>query len=542
MAIMYPNSIEDYNYTESEKKFYEVLKYGLSDEFKVFYSVTWYSESNGVKENSECDFLVFNPKYGYITIEVKGGIKIEKVNDEWRIYDYHNSDSYRVLRRSPFRQSEESMRYFKQYYEKQFGSFYRGTYGFAVAFPFYEIKSDIATNAPSELIIDRRDMDNIEEKIISILNYWRGKHNNFLPFSAEQQVKFINIINKRISLSAAAGSLIELRERQLNEFNRVQDNYIKLLSNYKQVFISGGAGTGKTWIGIKKARKDINEEKKVLFLCSSNLLSDYIKQNINEVKVKCKSFNEIVNELIGAEEYCKLYNNSAVIEGVSEYFNTLNFNEKYDSIIIDEAQDFNAEWAYCIRKLLRNQDDSELYVFYDTSQNLYNRDFKNAFGIDNPPFILYENVRNTSGIYKWTIHQTGIGHNVKPNTIEGVEPERIKFSTNKGAIVKLESILNTLVMNENVSAKSIVVLSNKNLEESILKGKKEFGQFKFITEGLEVGENEILFKTEQQYKGLEANVIIYLNHLDNKELRNYKFEYVAYTRARFYLYVIEIEE
>lgn len=73
---------------------------------------------------------------------------------------------------------------------------------------------------------------------------------------------------------------------------------------------------------------------------------------------------------------------------------------QYDCIIVDEAQDFNEEWAYCVKLLLKDQKQSYLYVFYDENQNIFKRNFGNAFMIDYPPFILTENIRNTAGIYK----------------------------------------------------------------------------------------------------------------------------------------------
>ena len=68
----------------------------------------------------------------------------------------------------------------------------------------------------------------------------------------DAQKKFINLINKRVALSIAAGALIEDKERELAEINQTQDVVIDLLTHYRRAFIVGGAGTGKTWIGIKK--------------------------------------------------------------------------------------------------------------------------------------------------------------------------------------------------------------------------------------------------------------------------------------------------
>ena len=63
--------------------------------------------------------------------------------------------------------------------------------------------------------------------------------------------------------------------------------------------------------------------------------------------------------------------------------------------------------------------------------------------------------------------------------------------------------------------------------------------FQFVTENRELLDNEIMFRTIQGFKGLEADVVILLNHI-NEEPLDSKQLYVGYTRARFYLYVIEI--
>lgn len=540
VANMYPKSIENYNYTQSEKEFFKVLQERLSDKFSVFYSVKWFTEKEGVKYNSECDFLIFHPSYGYLVVEVKGGEKIEIVGEEWRLIDNSYKDGYRVLRRSPFKQAEESMYYFKDYYEEQVGYFYKGVYGFTVAFPFYSINEDFGPSGPKKLVIDCNDLSRIEERVIELFNYWRGKNHNFISFSADQQTRFISMVNKRIALSAAAGSLIEIRNRQLEEVNRVQDNYIDLLSNYRQAFILGGAGTGKTWIALKKARLEASKSKRVLFLCFNNQLSEYVQGIINQEGIECYTFHSLALLLLGSQEYQRLYAKNRDLKGVSDLFDNCLCLPSYDSIFVDEAQDFNEEWAYCVRSLLKDQKQSELYVFYDECQNIFNRDFGNAFMIEYPPFILRENIRNTAGIYKWTINETGLGNMARPNTIEGVEPEKIKFKNYRHARNKLEEILNTLIKKEFVSNKSIVVLSNRTIDNSILNGKTELASYKFVTERKELIENEISYKTVQGFKGLEADVIIFLNHLKNAN--DEKLLYVAYTRARFFLYVIEVKE
>ena len=69
MAIMHPIDLENYNCTESEKEMYLALKEHLSDRFQVFYSIRWFeTDDNNKRVDSECDFLVFDPSFGFLAI------------------------------------------------------------------------------------------------------------------------------------------------------------------------------------------------------------------------------------------------------------------------------------------------------------------------------------------------------------------------------------------------------------------------------------------------------------------------------------------
>ena len=75
MAIMHPKFVIKFN-TLSEEKLYYAFKNQLSDNYEVFYSVTWYSKDQGGKRiNSESDFIIVDRERGFLCVEVKGGIK-----------------------------------------------------------------------------------------------------------------------------------------------------------------------------------------------------------------------------------------------------------------------------------------------------------------------------------------------------------------------------------------------------------------------------------------------------------------------------------
>ncbi|WP_128424994.1 NERD domain-containing protein [Gudongella oleilytica] len=535
MAIMYPESIETYNPTESERYIYNKLKSILPDSYRVFYSIKWYTLINNIRVDSESDFLVLDPTLGYICIEVKGGESILVEGDKWILK--LNDNEERVLKRSPYKQAEESMRYFKNYYEEQFGHFYKGVFGYAVAFPYYNIDAELGPGCPKEITIQYSDMELLARRIKEIFNYWRGNNHNFIAFSSDQRKKLINAIHKRVSLSAAAGALMEYKRAQLELINRVQDNYLHFLMNHNQVYITGGAGTGKTWIGIKKAKNDAKLGKKVLFLCSSATLANSIRSEIIGFdSLKVYTIKDLVKETLSPEEYDQVIRFED-LRGVENFIESKQNIEKFDSIVIDEGQDFTAELAYMVRFFLKDQIASSLYVFYDSFQNIHKRDFANEFDIKTPPFQLIENLRNTSSIYKWAVNRTSLGDNVVPNTIEGADPESINLISIQSARNKLENILRTLIDKEGVNNKSITIISDCDYSLSILGASENLGKWEFVTTLEPTKDSDIRFRTIEQFKGLESDVIIFLNHNDiSKELY-----YVAYTRARFYLYEIKIK-
>ena len=95
---MYPKNIELYDATLSEKKVFKALQKQLPDTYTVFYSVQWVDEINGVKKESESDFLIFSESDGFLTCEVKGGRGYKKVNDKFVLEE---NDGERELKRSP---------------------------------------------------------------------------------------------------------------------------------------------------------------------------------------------------------------------------------------------------------------------------------------------------------------------------------------------------------------------------------------------------------------------------------------------------------
>lgn len=544
MATMHPIDIENYNYMPSEKKLYDELDKQLPEKYHVFYSVRWFETVSGKRVDSESDFIIFDPSFGFITVEVKGGKHIDRNGEEWYLTEtVDGQESVRKLKCSPYEQAEKSMRHFHKYFHEEFNQSFNGVYGFAVAFPWYSSESIISSSSPRELTIDLNDMDNLREKINQIFHYWKNKRNLLVPFSSEQRERFIRLINKRISLSAAAGALIPIHAKELNKINAVQDSILDAVYYYSDLQFIGGAGTGKTFIGAKKAIREAQLGKRALYTCCSKLLVDYVKTVIigEKANVVCMTFDELMQNVFG-EEYDVL---AATGNGFFDALNKLDEKEKYECIIVDEAQDYDIDMGLSMRALL-TEDYSTFYVFFDENQNVFGKDFENSFAIDFPPVLLRYNIRNTGRIYSNAMNRTNLGKDTIANSLLGVEPEYSEYKNANQCRNALTNIINRLTQKEYVSPSSIVVLSNNDYDKSILKNEDCIGAYRIDKQNniSIIDDDSIRFFTIREFKGLEADIIVFLNHTerDSTEPDAVKKceEYVALTRPRYYLYVLNI--
>lgn len=538
MAQMDPEDIENYKHTKSEEFFYEKLRDQLSEKYHCFFSIRWFDKINGKRVDSECDFLIFDPGFGFLTIEVKGGIAIDiDLHKKWIITekDEDGSITRRELKESPFSQAEKSMRYFYDVFSEEYLQTFNGAYGFAVCFPFYKIDQKIEDAAEKDLIIDARHMDDLAHRINEIFHYWKNKNNNIAPFSSEQKKKFISMVHKQISLSAAAGALIPIKRKELKKINLVQDNIIDFLSNYKQVQIVGGAGTGKTFMAMKKLIRESYGGRKLLYLCKNKELADFVSSELGDANIECRDFGSFIKEVLDTDD----------IESISVFDEIGDKkHDVYDAIVVDEAQDFTIEEALTIRELLRDEKKSVLYVFLDENQNLFNVNFESAFSIDTPPYILKYNIRNTGEIYNYAIEKTGLGIETQANSLLGVEPERITTKNRIQTLSVVSGIINRLVQKECVQTSSITIVSDLEYSKSAFSTEEKIGPYKINYSDRNIKEGEIRFRTVSQFKGLESDIIIYLISTTHKMIdvkAQKKEDYVAITRARYYLYVVKQE-
>src|SRR3954453_20387258 len=100
MATMYPRTLgRQDGALASERKVFEALRDGLSDDWHVFHQVAWiHRDPAEGADDGEIDFVLAHPEEGIVCLEVKGS-GVECKHGEWSRVDH---DGKRERIKDPF--------------------------------------------------------------------------------------------------------------------------------------------------------------------------------------------------------------------------------------------------------------------------------------------------------------------------------------------------------------------------------------------------------------------------------------------------------
>ena len=528
MARMYPDRILDENTPQSERKVFDALK-GLNDEWMVFHSVAWQGLRGRRQNDGEADFIVAHPEMGALVVEVKGG-GITMLNGQWISTDRggrrHNINPFAQVRDS----KHNLGRYLAEHIPRAGNKVHMGH---AVVFPDVEIASDLSAEAQREVILDRYDLKSIQGAITRVAGHW-GDSTRFdtEQFSALQRALAPSRHIRRLlchEVEERVEELIELTDQQLLALG--------FLRRQRRALITGGAGTGKTVLAMERARQLAADGLEVLLLCFNAPLGDKLSEELAGVaNITVGNFHKIARRIVadanllpsdtsGQEFWSETLPN---ILPLAAYGPRLSF----DAIVIDEGQDFYANWWKALQFLLSDSDDSFFYVFADANQNIYRSDWEPPF--EGEPFELDINCRNTVPIAE---RVGAVFDRDEPSLgTDGPAPAFIELAAPTQAPKKLATILTKLIRDEGMRPDQITVLANEKKLIDGLRGQQIEGH-KLVA----AGGKGITVETVHRFKGLESDaVVLVLTEMNDRADR--VLAYVGMSRARVVLFVLGTSE
>ena len=172
-------------------------------------------------------------------------------------------------------------------------------------------------------------------------------------------------------------------------------------------------------------------------------------------------------------------------------------------------------------------DGATFYIFYDKLQLIQAEYMPSIIEDADCRLTLYKNCRNTANIATTSLRPLT---ERKPKLFEGCVtgvPAKIHYCSSSEAVIKrIDETIDTL---KTESYKSIVILTCRTEEKSVLKDKVKDGKYK----------GKCMFTTCRKFKGLEADAIILVD-VDGTTFNsdNVLIYYVGASRARLSLDII----
>ncbi len=538
MAKMIPLELKDGEYlSEGEKEVFDILKAGLSDEWLVIYSLRWITDNDIFlgKSNGESDFILIHPSYGIMILEVKGGV-ISCINGEWSSI---SADNTKRNIKDPEKQANYAKFSLLSRFKKSNINPYITT---AIWFPdCIKEKCSLPLSMPKEVILDMASFSDIEKRIVDIFKY-RAEKEGFVinKLLDSEYKKVVDILNPKTEIKIPLLRLVNKLNMRFMKLNDEQNNFFEQLDGNKFISVKGHAGTGKTVLAVKKAFRESEHGKKVLFLCYNSLLKDSIKKESEDIFDVFTIYSLAIEYLskYNEEAYKKFDKTGDFDEMMKDFFNEIKNNKEnhkwlFDSIVIDEGQDFTEEWFDAINELL--VEDGSLCVFYDENQMLYNKYGRTDISfLDNgTKYTLMRNMRNTDEICTSSLKVISAnGGSVRLNGVNGIEPDIIFSEDAFDTITHLKNVIRELKRTEFLSDDNITVLT--------MEAKKKIKFKKGI-----IDEFSGTVESIRRFKGLESDVVIIPDlsnsFMEDEDLRN--LLYVGMSRAKAHvILIIDTEE
>lgn len=167
--------------------------------------------------------------------------------------------------------------------------------------------------------------------------------------------------------------------------------------------IKGVAGSGKTTTLAHKAVEANKRHKaEVLILCFNITIRHYIKSKLENVMAEFirSDFHITHYHDFFKHQSIQFFHKKPHIRDweMEKYFETVRASlPKYDTIIVDEAQDYRRPWIVILKEYFLKE-GGELAVFFDVDQDIYQRKSTDSFPILGRPNELNKSYRLSTGI------------------------------------------------------------------------------------------------------------------------------------------------
>jgi hypothetical protein len=531
---VFPRRFDD---ADPEFVVYQTLR-SLPDSYVVFYSKRLQGVTTFGNPETEIDFLIWNQRDVLICLEVKGGlISYDGAHDRWS----QNGDP---MTKGPDRQASAATHALLSALTDELRNV---NTGWALCFPHCVlVPGGSPTGVPRQRIVDEAALRDVASAVKSIEDDIRRTHGKRgvdaaasmrLMSRLTSSIGFVTILGVRIAREAE--HLVQVTDEQLEVLHDLEIN--------PRVVIHGAAGTGKTILAQEFAKRLAADGKSVLLLFYNRGIAKLVRSAFERhASVQVSTFASFAKRL--TQEVFPDWWDGATSK--DDEFWTLELPAKlfdipadrrpiFDAVIVDEGQDFKAEWLEYLATVLRSSHESRFCVFLDEHQDIFGH--WTHFPSSPAAFrkVLTRNCRNTKEIVNYLERRYPTGLKVFERSPTGTPVVERTVRNAVDEQTQLVRDIKHLVTVEKVRPGSIVILLNSPKADSSLAATRSIAGYELRSTYDRYGPDEscIYYSTIDIFKGLEADVVMVLlgDAVASTDLS--RTLYVEGSRAKHVLYI-----
>lgn len=358
MAELLPSDFDLTQLEHSERRVCTSFLDGLDDTWTVVPHVPVVDEG----KDAEIDLLLVSPTRGVIAVEVKGGaITID--GGRWR-------QNGRLLHTSPTQQVVQAKHCLVRRM-KQIGVDMHDLYiSHAVALPDVgAVPADgLGPDAPAGIVFAKPQLAMPVDAVDGIARV----HD---PIPRERLARFLKALRPDIVLGGGEGELMVVAARHLDDVTRTNLANARTLDRNQRVLVTGGAGTGKTWLATDWARRAVARGERTLVVCFNRPIAEHLQRALADTPAMVGTYHDVAVRLlepfgfqVGANpspEYWEHIPTEALT------FHAERIGTPIDTVVVDEGQDMRAAWFASLERLLDPGGPCRLLVTADPAQAIY---------------------------------------------------------------------------------------------------------------------------------------------------------------------------
>ena len=346
MAHLLPSDVSNLTLSlgqTAELRTLETLRRGLSSDYTVFHTVHWSRDSEYRISLGETDFVIVNQSGECVVIEQKAGALEE--SNHGLIKRYENGSKNVAI------QIHRTLNGIRDQFKRQSGRDISLDY--LIYCPGHRLRDLNAVGLTASRIVDARDSLHLADRVIKILSPGHPTdHGKRVHRFFENCFHLVPDIHAHVM--AGERAMIHLSQSLVDTLFSIDMTPLRL-------WLKGTAGCGKSILAARYIDAATVAGKRPLLVCFNRPLAERLKIMAPH-SATVNTFYGLMDQFLEARGHALNYvdiNTPGFWDKVQDRVigESIEDDWKFDTLVVDEGQDFEPQWAEILQLFLRPNAD-----------------------------------------------------------------------------------------------------------------------------------------------------------------------------------------